>query len=160
MPVNIDGLLPSRSRVLSGKRRQGRPSIAGRKKFAYEANKRFALVYGQELLDLFKKKGYLTVKRNAKGKVVKPESKIVERVDAHGDTVKVEIVDPTVTHMGDSSVSVLFRIVNALVDGKEVEGFTLIPAGKTQNNHTIESVLIPEFPLGNPAYGYSLCKLK
>lgn len=142
-----------------GLTRNHRPSADDKeyyRKRRYHENVRFIEYFGKEAFELFKAKGFLTVKN--RNKPIMP--KTVSVVTDEGDTVVTELVAPHNTRITQSALDVMETIVASLSKGKVVEGFALIPEGKVATNPTVDKVVIEKFKAGHPSYGYSLVALK
>lgn len=146
-------------------RKTGRPSRKLQLDRRHYARKIFKERYGIDIIALMLKKGYYMTKYDAKlakkqGKFVKApveETPVVEGQEAPVEAVKVVEKDEFADKPADKVVKAM---INAILRGEKVPGFTLVPENKVVGNKTIEAVIIPSFARGNPAYGMSLVSLR
>ena len=165
MDAQVSASKPKQAAIRIKYRKDGRPSKQLQLDRRYLARKRFRERFGIDIIALMKDKGYFMTKYDAKlakkqkekamkanpelTAAVEPEAGVETELKVANDFVADKPADKVITAM-----------VRSLLKGERVPGFTLVPEGKTAGNITIESVIIPSFPQGNPAYGMALVSLK
>ena len=155
----VEGKAVTRDMLYADRKRgKGRPKRSSARTTYYRVLHRMEALYGPRLLEVFREKGYLYMPK--KGLPPKKEKKFVKKVLPNGEIGEVEVVDPSREVINDTAYDVLRNIVNALNEGKIVEGFALLPEAKAKLNPSVKEVLVEKFPSGDKAYGYSLCSLK
>lgn len=141
-------------------RKVGRPSKMLVVKRRYYRRKQLIKKYGCDLIGIMIKKGYLMTKKDAKTAARKEALK--PQVEAAVEQKPVEEA-PKVARdefAGKDADVVLKGVVNALLEGKIVPGFTLLPEEKAKINHTVEQIVVAKFAPGHPAYKMSLVTIK
>ncbi len=158
---------PKQAAIRIKYRKDGRPSKQLQLDRRHLARKRFRERFGIDIIALMKDKGYFMTKYDAKlakkqkEKAAKANPELAAVVEVESEHVLT--TEPKVTNdaFADKPADkVVTAMVRSLLKGDRVPGFTLVPEGKTASNITIESVIIPSFPQGNPAYGMALVSLK
>lgn len=135
----------------------GRPTKNAARLRKVAVKKRFAQAYGIWVLKSIEYMGYLSMKK-------KPHGVKVEKVI--NPKTNVEIVDPSPKSYSTDVLMVFKTIIRSLAAGKEVPGFTLLPAGRAAGNPTVDVVVIENFTEeygfapGHYLRGKALCLLK
>jgi hypothetical protein len=165
MDAQVTASKPKQAAIRIKYRKDGRPSKQLQLDRRHLARKRFRERFGIDIIALMKDKGYFMTKYDAKlaKKQKEKAMKANPELAAAEATPAVVEAGPKVANdaFADKPADkVITAMVRSLLKGDRVPGFTLVPENKTAGNITIESVIIPNFPQGNPAYGMALVSLK
>jgi hypothetical protein len=141
-------------------RKVGRPAKYLVVQRRYMRRKYFKRKYGCDVIAIMMRKGYLMTKKDAK---------TAARKEALKPQVEVQAAQPAVEEApkvardefaGKDADMVVKGVVNAILEGKAVPGFSLLPEEKAKTNHTVEQIVIAKFAPGHPAYKMSLVTIK
>lgn len=142
-------------------RKVGRPSKMLVIKRRYYRRKQLKKKYGCDLIAIMIKKGYIMTKREAKLAAKKEAAKVEVAAE---QPYEAEVTQaPAVAKdqfAGKDADIVLKGVINALLEGKLVPGFALLPEAKAEVNHTVEQIVVKKFAPGHPAYKMSLVTIK
>jgi len=128
----------SKAGTLRSKRRHGRPQTATQLVFRARVKARFIKEYGLTLFQALDYLGYASMPKHPK----QPRSKEVPAVNPLNNK---PIKDLTCRKLKDDVDSQFRSLVNAIVAGKDVPGFTTLPAAKAATNQTVDVILIDDF---------------
>jgi hypothetical protein len=165
MDAQVPASKPKQAAIRIKYRKDGRPSKQLQLDRRHLARKRFRERFGIDIIALMKDKGYFMTKYDAKlakkqkEKALKANPELAAEVESeHVLTAEPKVANDAFADKPADKV--ITAMVRSLLKGERVPGFTLVPEGKADKNITVESIIIPSFPQGNPAYGMSLVSLK
>lgn len=160
MPMPVIGKRPKSFTALRIRRHSGRPSHDAINAAKLRSKRKFLEIMGLHVAGALDYMKFVDMPKNPKLNKARREAPRQNKITG------VEIVDPTPVVYNTTITDTFQTVINALIAGKEVPGFALLPPHKAKTNPTVDTIIIDGFTVedgyasNHPLRGQCLVLLK